>query len=103
MLVGHNEYSAVYTFTHRDPHASEMFVKLITATSSLLLTPEHYVYANTQLVPAMNVEAGDMLERADGSLERVVAVARELASGLYNPHTLHGDIVVVRNCHNTCL
>ena len=91
-----NEYSAVHAFTHRDPHATELFVKLFTADASLMLTAEHYLYVNKHLVAAMDVVAGDLLERADGTADVVVAVTRELAHGLYNPHTLHGDIVVVR-------
>ncbi len=93
--VGPATYSQVYGFTHADEDALTFFVELKTeAREEVVLSPGHYVYANEKLVPASDVEVGDTLQLANGRRSRVVSVGSSLNDGLYNPQTVHGDIVV---------
>ena len=52
------------------------------------------MYVNGVLAPARSVRAGDNVTLASGRRARVISVGRVRKEGLYNPHTLHGDIVV---------
>jgi hypothetical protein len=92
--VGAEEYSEVYMFSHRDASAVATFVTLTTAASTLVVTGDHYVYANGHLTAAQYVQVGDELEDQDGRRLTVTSTGRQQARGLYNPHTLKGDIVV---------
>jgi hypothetical protein len=87
--------SPVFMFTHREKAGVHAFVRLTTAAGAALsLSPGHYVYAGGALVRADAVRVGDELRLAGGSASGVVAVGATLELGLYNPQTLHGDIVV---------
>jgi preprotein translocase subunit YajC len=95
VLVAPGQYSEVYLFTHRLPEAMAEVVKLSTdGAKQLRLTPNHYVYVNGTLAAAHVVQPGDKVTLADGTQAAVVNVTREMANGLFNPHTLHGDVVV---------
>lgn len=95
VAVGGGKTSEVFAFTHRDAAVRAVFVRATTAAGGVLVASEgHYVYANGALVAMKEVRVGDLLVREGGEKERVVAVAREVAEGLYNPQTLHGDVVV---------
>ena len=96
VLVAPAEFSTVHGFTHKDPAAAAVFVRLTTASGAITLTPEHFLPANGVLVPAGHVQIGDLLQADDGSLTAVLAIDAPRARGLYNPHTLTGTIVVVR-------
>lgn len=52
------------------------------------------MYLSGSLRPAGTARVGDTLELADGSLSRVNGVSVVLDTGLYNPQTAHGDILV---------
>lgn len=113
VAVGGGAFSDVYLWTHRDAVATPLLVRLTTAGgASLRLTPGHLVYvaavagsattaAPPRLVAAAHVAIGDALV-LDGPTAAVnsstavvvVAVAREVGVGLYNPQTLDGSIVV---------
>lgn len=97
------EFSPVYGFTHRSPTASSAYISLTTAANlTLTLTPGHYLYASrggrgaAALTAAAAVRAGDTLTTRSGAQTAVTRAARlaPRPRGLYNPHTLHGDIVV---------
>ena len=93
--VSPSQFSDVYMFSHRMPEAESSFVQLATQSNhTLLLTHDHYLYVNGRLVAAKEVRVGDMVENKDGEHVRVTAVTETRAHGLYNPHTLQGDIVV---------
>eukprot|EP00042_Codosiga_hollandica_P043434 m.411268 g.411268 ORF g.411268 m.411268 type:complete len:242 (-) comp56552_c0_seq8:120-845(-) len=95
VLVGPNLFSEVYMFSHKNTDATATFVTLATSGNhSLALTADHYIYANDKLMTAGSVKVGDVLQAADGSEVSVTAVSSTTARGLYNPHTLSGDIVV---------
>lgn len=100
VLVGPGTYSPVFMWTHRDAEASpaNAYVQLTTAHHSVTLTRGHYLYVSSEagemkLVPAGEVRRGDILTTLSGR-EAVVSARSVRARGLYNPQTIHGDIVV---------
>ena len=95
VLATTGEYSPVYMFSHRLDAAKAAFVTLEAGSGvNLQLTPDHYVYVNGALAAASTVAVGDALTLRDGSAATVTKVHTTWAQGLYNPHTMHGDIVV---------
>jgi Hint module len=93
--VGASEFSPVFMFTHKLNEVVNTFIQLHTASGhSVSATPGHYLYINGDLAPASSIKVGDMMTTADGEATRVVQVSRVLGSGLFNPQTVHGDIVV---------
>lgn len=92
--VGAGEYSEVYYFSTEMSETTSKFVELSTEKAALQLTPGHYLYVNGKLAQASSVQVGDELTLADGSKSAVVAVGTKWGPGLYNPHTMSGDIVV---------
>jgi len=91
------DYSDVFMFSHRMPASAVTadFVKLQTETGhELMLTPNHYLYVNGNMAVASTVKVGDTLRSQDGSAVIVTHVTSATAAGLYNPNTLHGDLVV---------
>eukprot|EP00042_Codosiga_hollandica_P002829 m.930376 g.930376 ORF g.930376 m.930376 type:complete len:481 (+) comp174817_c0_seq1:243-1685(+) len=95
VLADVDEYSPVFTFSHRRPHILSNFKKIQTeANHTLWLTPEHYLYVNRSLAVARLVHIGDLLTTESGEQVAVVEVSDQMLEGLYNPHTVHGDIFV---------
>ena len=95
VLVDANTYSDVYMFSHRYADFSGPFVAITTASGEeLMLTADHYLYVNGKLAVASTVQVGDRVVKADGTDALVTAVTTQRANGLYNPHTMDGDIVV---------
>jgi Hint module len=93
--VGPGEYSRIFMFTHRLPDAAARFVALQTVSGpSLTLTPGHYVYADGALVAASEVAVGAALALGDGRTATVASCGEVAGAGLFNPQTVHGDIVV---------
>lgn len=90
-----DHYSDVYFFSHRDRQVSATFVRLETSSrGSLSLTSGHYLYLNGIAAAAATARPGDFLTVANGTMDRVISVGMVKGSGLYNPHTSRGDIVV---------
>jgi hypothetical protein len=94
--VGRGQFSQVFMFTHKSADVVADFVVIDAASSGarLCLTPGHYMYVNGALAAAKTVAVGDAIELADGATDTVAAVSSAFLQGLYNPQTLHGDIVV---------
>ncbi|GAB0494399.1 hypothetical protein MMPV_005692 [Pyropia vietnamensis] len=94
--VSADAFSRVFMFTHKVAAGSFNFVKLTTASAaSLTVTRSHYIYANGKMTAAGAVRLGDKLELvADRKCDIVTAISSVTGTGLYNPQTLHGDIVV---------
>jgi hypothetical protein len=93
--VGAGGYSRVFLFTHKLSDVPNTYVVLRTASgASLSLTKGHYIYANSVLVAASSVRVGDVLRLGDGSVSPVTMVGARAGAGLFNPQTLHGDVVV---------
>lgn len=95
-------YSTVYVLTHADAgkRQSHTYVRIRLASGAALkLTPGHYVYVDGRARRASDVSPGAAMYIHDGSdgfrVDSVVAVDYSTeALGLFNPHTVHGDIVV---------
>jgi len=95
VLVSGGRFSPVYVFTHRTTTAARRYVRLTASSgAAVTVTASHYVHTPAGLVAAGAVAVGDDLVLADGSPSRVVAVDTVTSSGLYNPQTIAGDIVV---------
>jgi hypothetical protein len=94
VLAAPGVYSKVYMFSHRLAESKAKFVTIATTSATLKLTPDHYLYVNGTLATAQTVRVGDLVTLADGSKTPVTKVSAQWAAGLYNPHTMHGDIVV---------
>lgn len=92
--VGTGEYSEVYYFSTQLTESLATFVNLKTKTTKLALTPGHYLYINDKLAQADTAQVGDQLTLADGSTSVILEVSSNWGTGLYNPHTMSGDIVV---------
>lgn len=93
--VGPNEYSEVFMFTHKIDNVRSSFVNLkMLSGESLTLTRGHYLYSNDELVVAGSVRVGDRLSLGSGDARIVGSTRHVYRSGLHNPQTLHGDIVV---------
>lgn len=116
-------FSPVYFFSHAYLDVNATFMKIAfirqgegkSGIGSLLASPSHYVYvvrrlsvpckkASPQLVPARDISVGDMLVSESGVTASVVRTAAVTATGLFNPHTFDGDLIVdgVRvSCYTT--
>lgn len=93
--VGVNQFSRVFMFTHKLADAKNNFVTLNTAAGAQIsLTPGHYLYANGALVAAKTVVAGDELTLGNGDVTQVTSVASAQGTGLFNPQTVSGNVVV---------
>lgn len=95
VLVGSGLYSPVFLFTHRVPSGLFRFVQFHLADGRVLhMTADHVTYASGARAFARDVRVGDELHDASGARVRVAVVGVGLKQGLFNPQTLHGDIVV---------
>lgn len=93
--IGNGVFSEVFMFTHKLSSGMHTFVKIDTTSGhTLSATASHYVYINGRLATAGTVAIGDALELGNGTMTHVKAVKRVRSRGLYNPQTIHGDIVV---------
>lgn len=93
--VGSDKYSPVFMFTHRDADVNYLFVELETSTGERVrLTKGHYIYVNGRLEMAGTVRLRDEVIHEDGTRRRISNIRRVWGRGLFNPQTMHGDIVV---------
>jgi hypothetical protein len=92
--VGPAEFSEVYFFSTEMAETTSKFVKLVTKSGAVTMTQGHYLYVNGALKVASDVQVGDNIVLGNGTHVAVTEVSSLWAPGLYNPHTLHGDIVV---------
>lgn len=96
VAVGDGRFSPVFTWTHRDPTAAANLYISIDAglARPLTLTPSHFVHISGRIVPASAVRKGDLMTSENGTAVVVRDVRRVRSQGLFNPQTMHGDIVV---------
>lgn len=93
--TGHGTYSPVFAFTHKIVGGSRQFIRIWTTSGhSISATSGHFIYASGALKAAGAVRQGDVLTLGNGKYSTVTAVEVVSLGGLYNPQTLHGDIVV---------
>eukprot|EP00180_Rhodochaete_pulchella_P001306 Plantae.Rhodophyta-Rhodochaete_pulchella.ctg21164.p1 GENE.Plantae.Rhodophyta-Rhodochaete_pulchella.ctg21164~~Plantae.Rhodophyta-Rhodochaete_pulchella.ctg21164.p1 ORF type:complete len:188 (-),score=36.99 Plantae.Rhodophyta-Rhodochaete_pulchella.ctg21164:102-584(-) len=95
VLAGNGIFSDVFFFSHRVAARKFRFVELQLANKqSIALTSSHYLPVNGVLSPAGTVKVGDEVVSSAGQVVKVAAVGQVVKSGLYNPHTIAGDLVV---------
>ncbi|PXF43792.1 Desert hedgehog protein B [Gracilariopsis chorda] len=102
VLVSTNEqggpvYSHIFMFSHQDRSTISSFVSIETSHGQTLqVSPGHFVYIDGRLSPAREVRVGDVLTSHVGREQviRARSVSTLRARGLYNPQTIHGDLVV---------
>ncbi len=94
VMVADGAYSPVFMFTHKLADVETAFVSVTTDAGELALTAGHYIYVNGNLLPAGSIKVGDHLTASNGRNLLVSAVSTKTMTGLYNPQTIHGDIVV---------
>lgn len=95
VAVGGGKFSQVFMFTHKLSDVKHNFVKLsVSADRELTLTSGHYLYLNGKLRAASTAVIGDVVTLDDGTFALIDEVSAVHGTGLYNPQTLHGDIVV---------
>lgn len=93
--VGSDRYSSVITFTHNHPTVLTTFRRIELKSGHVLrVSPGHFVYANGKLITASSVAVGDEMLLEDGTPIPVVTVSAVFGTGLYNPQTADGNIVV---------
>jgi Hint module len=94
--TGPNSFSPVFMFTHRDADiAVADFISVTTASGHVLaLSSGHYLPVDGGLKAASSIAIGDvlMLENGDGSA--ITSIETKAGTGLYNPQTADGSIVV---------
>lgn len=93
VMVSPGVYSRVYLFTHRHGDIQTRQLQIRMRDYTLTISPGHHLPINGEVKAAMSVKVGDSLQTVGG--EAVVREVKEVwATGLYNPHTLAGTIVV---------
>jgi len=95
VLTKAGSFSDVYMFSHKISATRSEFVRISTEGGrTISLTPNHYLYVNGKMAVASVVKVGDSLTTGTGATDKVATVSTVQAAGLYNPHTMDGDIVV---------
>lgn len=95
--VGNGQFSRVFMFTHRNADLrAAAYIRLHVAGGRILVAAAgHYVHTSRGTIAIERVEVGDKLINYDGSHKTVISVDLDrTATGLYNPQTVAGDIVV---------
>lgn len=93
--VAVDTFSDVFMFTHKNAATVHRFVEIHTeAGIALSLTKGHYMYINGGIAAASTVKVSDIVELGSGETTVVSGVSEVSKVGLYNPQTVHGDIIV---------
>lgn len=88
------ESSLVYSLSHSYGNVIATFVRLVTVTGNLTLTRGHYTYTLAGLRAAGDIRRGDMLQMGVNHFIFVHNVEVVRMRGLYNAHTLSGEMMV---------
>lgn len=92
------EYSPVYMFSHHDGGASTMMIHVTLASGrNVTLSPGHHIMTlirgRSQDVPAFRLRKGLPLDTVTGR-DKITKISKVRRTGLYNPHTISGTIVI---------
>ena len=110
---GSTFFDDVYMFGHKDATAASSFVKLETGSGAVLrLTADHHLFvtrAGQRLeIPSSKALVGDLVHVAGrpgaSQLEAIASKSLVAGTGLFNPYTLSGSIVVdgvAASCHSS--
>lgn len=95
VLVADGTYSDVFAWTHNTAKSALSYVSVETDVGRrLVATGGHYVYVDGAVVKMNDVRKGMVMRTAEGTEATITKVDKVKAKGLYNPQTMHGDIVV---------
>jgi hypothetical protein len=101
IYTGVDRLSEVYLFTHALSTAETPFIELTTENEhTIVLSAGHYLYVNGVLAKAETVSLNDVLQTKTGE-SCVTSIEHVRETGLYNPHTLDGDIMINGVCTST--
>lgn len=95
--TGPHDYSPIFAWTHRATLVRARFLRVWHERSHtpLVVTAGHFVYkTDGALVVASDLAVGDAVVWRNGVGSTIVKVDQAWYTGLYNPQTVHGDIVV---------
>lgn len=93
--VAPEKFSRIFMFTHSSEDGTYLFVRIGTRCGkNLRLTPGHLLYINGALKRASEARVGDFLFSGNAGRAQITSVSYVHAEGVFNPQTLHGDIVV---------
>lgn len=101
---GKDRYSAVFMFSHQDGQHRGQFVRVHMGRRTMVMSHGHMVYVrgsggDSKVVRAGDVRVGDELicvecREHDRDAGLVTKVEEDWDTGLFNPQTIDGDIVV---------
>lgn len=87
--------SPLVAWSHADPRSSARFIRAATASHGALVASEgHFIYADGKLRPMNHLRVGMRLSHESGIDVSITNISSFISRGLYNPHTLSGDIIV---------
>lgn len=95
--VAPETYSPVYFFSHADETDPSSVIRLEASNVTFVSSPGHYLRTKSGIRAASQLSVGDEIILARGAKAETVViqkVVRSVGRGKFNPHTLHGDIVV---------
>lgn len=92
--VDATSFSDIFMFTHQRNSIMTSMVHLEAGDAFLDLSSGHYLWVGRKLITARSVQIGDEIILANGTMRTVTGVSLVVKQGLYNPQTIHGDIVV---------
>ncbi len=93
--VANGQFANVFMFTHKLGDVTNNFLRLNTHSgAAITLTASHVLPVNGEYIAARDAKVGDSLELADGTVSQINTITTVVDTGLYNPQTVHGDIVV---------
>jgi len=98
--VNENEFSEVFFLGHWDHTSiSTNFVEIrLEDDNKLVVSRGHMIYVNNKLVQAKHAKVGDTMVTVEAKHSKNVMIMEikdgVRVRGLYNPHTMHGDLVV---------
>lgn len=100
-------FTPVILFSHAHRTSTHEFLRLSfkNISTTLTLSPAHLIVTPSGLAPATTLRCGDVIRLTSG-VAQISSLSRVRRSGLYNPHTLSGWLVVdgvAVSCYTTAV
>jgi hypothetical protein len=93
--AGHNKYSRIYSFGHRNQHNYAQYLQLHFGDQPLEISHDHMVFVDRLgAIPASKVGVGDKLLLGAGGVIKVTKISTVNRQGAFAPFTESGTIVV---------
>ena len=95
--VVNGKYSPIFAFTHHDSNV--IYKRFVTVRSDgghvFTATEGHFVKVNRQFLPLETIKVGDQMIDSKNQLVNITSILHGVSgTGLYNPQTLDGTIIV---------